>query len=52
MDSNIFSGNTLEDTSSASSPLVPDGVVDGYDCDDYTATPCVDVGCRGCYGCE
>ncbi len=22
-----------------------------YDCDDYTTVPCIDVACRGCYGC-
>jgi hypothetical protein len=51
LDSNTFEGSTLEDTSSPDSVTTPDGVVDEYDCDDYTTTPCVDVGCRSCYGC-
>ncbi len=44
LDSNSFSGSGLGDYNG-------NGTADAQDCDDYTSTPCVDVGCRGCYGC-
>ena len=44
LETNTFENNVLEDSFS------PSGV-GAEDCDDYTSTPCIDVGCRGCYGC-
>ena len=44
LESNSFSGSGLGDYNG-------NGYADANDCDDYTSTPCVDVGCRGCYGC-
>jgi hypothetical protein len=44
LDTNSFEGSGLGDHNGNGTP-------DANDCDDYTATPCVDVGCRGCYGC-
>ncbi len=44
LESNSFEGSGLGDYDG-------NGYPSANDCDDYTATPCVDVGCRGCYGC-